>query len=78
MTMPTPEECVCCQEIEAVSNKIDSFASETDSDSVSIQCITEHEGFDAVCLNPWVLQTGFFSYRQHYGTGDIRGTPQNE
>ena len=46
---------ICYMEIEAVSNKIALFASETDSDSVSIQCITEHEGFDAVCLNPWVL-----------------------
>ena len=30
-------------------------------------CITEHEGFDAVCLNRWVLQTAYFQYRQQYG-----------
>ena len=71
VTMPTPVECICCMEIEAVSNKIASFASETDSNSVSIHCIIEHEGFDAVCLNPWVLQTGFFSYWERYGTRDI-------
>lgn len=74
--MPTPEESVCCKEIEAVSNKTTSFAS--GSDSAPIDCITEHEGFEAVCLNLWVLQAAFFSYRQHYGTGDIRDTPQNE
>ena len=76
--MPTPEESVCCNEIEAISNKIVSFTPERDDESVSMDCITQHEGFDAVCLNPWVLQTGFFSYRQRYGTGDIRDTPQNE
>ena len=36
----------------------------------SVDCITEHEGFEAVCLNVWVLQTVFFSYRQQYGTQD--------
>ena len=72
VTMPTPGGCICCMEIEAVSNKIASFVSETDSESVSIHCITEHEGFDAVCLNPWVLQAGFFSYhRERCGTRDI-------
>ena len=76
--MPTPEESVCCMEIDAVSNKVASFMFESDSGSVPVHCITEHEGFDAVCLNPWVLQTGFFSYRQRYGTRDIRDTPQNE
>ena len=31
-------------------------------------CITEHEGFSAVCLNRWVLQTAYyFQYRQQYG-----------
>ena len=67
MAMPTPGECICCMEIEAVLNKIASFASETDNESVSIHCIREHEGFDAI----WVLQTGFFSYRERYGTRDI-------
>ena len=76
--MPTPEESVCCQEIEAISNKIVTFTPDSDDGSVPIDCITQHEGFDAVCLNPWVLQTGFFSYRQRYGTRDIRDTPQNE
>ena len=37
-----------------------------------ISCITEHEGFEPVCLNIWVLKAGYFSYRQHYGTHDIQ------
>ena len=42
--MTTPEECVCCKEIEEVSAKVESFS----SDSGPIHCITEHEGFDSV------------------------------
>ena len=44
----------------------------------SIQCITEHDGFEAVCLNIWVLQAAFFSYRQKYGTQDVQGQPLHE
>ena len=29
-------------------------------------CITQHEGFEAVCLNVWVLQTACFQYYQQY------------
>ena len=31
------------------------------------QCITDHEGFQAVCLNLWVLQAAYVTYRYHYG-----------
>ena len=72
MLMPTPTECVCCQEITAIADK-----SET-SESGTIQCITDHEGFDVVCLNVWVLQASYFTYRQRYGTRDVRDEPQHE
>ena len=62
--MPTAVECVCGTEIEEVVNKKEQS-----------QCITQHEGFEAVCLNIWVLQTAYFSYRQRYGTHDVRGQP---
>ena len=29
-------------------------------------CITEHEDFNAVCLNIWVLQTVFYQYKKQY------------
>ena len=32
-----------------------------------ISCITDHEGFESVCLNVWVLQAAYFNYRYHYG-----------
>ena len=70
--MPTATECVCCQEISATADKIGT------SESSAIQCITDHEGFDAVCLNVWVLQTSYFTYRYHYGTRDVRDEPQHE
>ena len=30
-------------------------------------CITQHEGFEAICLNVWVLQAACFQYYQLYG-----------
>ena len=56
--MPTGEECVCCCEISRVVAKLE---------GTGAPCITEHEGFDAVCLNRWVLQTAYYQYKQHYG-----------
>ena len=73
--MPTPTECVCCKEITAVVNKCESMDS---SEPSTTQCIINHDGFDPVCLNIWVLQTAFFNYRHHYGTRDIRDNPTHE
>ena len=28
-----------------------------------VQCITDHPGFEAVCLNVWVLQSAYFQFR---------------
>ena len=30
------------------------------------QCITQHPGFTAVCLNKWVLRTAWHQYKQQY------------
>ena len=65
--MPTAVECVCFTEIEEILNRKDQS-----------QCITQHEGFEPVCLDVWVLQTAYFSYRQAYGTRDIQRQPLNE
>ena len=58
--MPTRQECVCCCDIVEVQLKKET----TDE---AIQCITLHPGFEAVCLNVWVLQTAYYDYHQHYG-----------
>ena len=30
------------------------------------QCITQHPGFHAVCVNRWVLQVAWYQYKQQY------------
>ena len=51
-------ECICFCELEKMVGKME---------ETGISCITEHKGFDAVCLNRWVLQTAYFQYWQQYG-----------
>ena len=55
--VPTAEECICCCEIRAVVNKME---------TTGVLCNTEHEGFDAVCVNVWVLQAAYYQYKQQY------------
>jgi len=57
--MPTVEESVCCMEQEKVRDRKEKQA--------GIQCVVDHAGFEAVCLNEDVLETAYYSYRQHYG-----------
>ena len=59
--METNRECVCCKEIPKILEKMSKM-------EVPVNCITEHPGFDGVCLNVWVLQTAYSQYRQHYDT----------
>ena len=68
--MPINAVCLCCREIDKVVNKL------KESEG-TMSCITEHEGFEPVCLNVWVLQAAYFQYRQHYGT-DALHHPTNE
>ena len=44
--METSAECICCNEIPNVLTK-------KQENNSSIKCITEHPGFEAVCLNVW-------------------------
>ena len=47
--MPTGEECACCCEISRAIDKLK---------GTGAPCIAEHKGFNAICLNIVVLQTG--------------------
>ena len=69
--MPTEIECVCCTEVDQVKNKMEEYGDLN-------TCISEHEGFKAVCLNIWVLQAAYFQYRQQYGTANVQDQPQHE
>lgn len=66
--MSTSLDCVCCKEIPEVCGKINELGNS------SIHCITEHPGFDAVCLNVWVLQVAYYQYRQQYGVASLSPT----
>ena len=54
--MPSVEECICCCEIARVVAKLEDNGA---------PCM--YKGFDAVCLNRWVLQTAYYQYKQQYG-----------
>ena len=69
--MPTVVECICCCEIDTTIQKMEQIQAQ-------ISCITEHERFEPVCLNVWVLQAGYFSYRKHNCTHDIQDQPGYE
>ncbi len=56
--MPTARECLCCKEVPQVLEVMQEFP--------EISCITDHSGFQSVCLDLYVLRTAYFSYRQHY------------
>ncbi len=59
--MPTNLECVCCKEIASVVGKLDVLEDPT------VTCITNHPGFETVCLDVWVLQTAYYQFRQEHG-----------
>ena len=40
------------------------------------KCITDHPGFQSVCLNQWVLQVAWLAYKQTYE--DVYNGPQHK
>lgn len=68
--MDREEECVCCQEVSDCVSKNEVAQVE----QIPITgCITDNPGFQAVCLNHWVLQAAWNQYRQQYGTKAFEG-----
>ena len=67
VVMPTAQESVCCCEVEKIILRLQESGDK-------VKCITEHQGFEPVCLNVWVLQVAYFQYRQHYGTSNVPKT----
>lgn len=65
-------ECVCCQEVMEVVNK-NAEVYDKLHPPAPYQCITDNPGFQAVCLNPWVLQVAWYQYKQQYGTDAVEG-----
>jgi hypothetical protein len=63
--MDRAEECVCCAEVDPI---MDEFSGTSTNHGPPV-CITIHPGFEAVCLNEWVLETASYHYWQQYNNG---------
>ncbi len=66
--MDREEECICCQEINAIITTCKSLPNDGPMfvNEAIPTCITQHPGFKSVCLNKWVLKTAWFQYKQQY------------
>ncbi|ROI15892.1 hypothetical protein DPX16_3793 [Anabarilius grahami] len=60
--MATAEESQCCREVEAYWALVENVTPRLD-----VQCLTLHPGFEACCLNPYVLQIAYMHFRQEHG-----------
>ncbi|XP_063398773.1 P2X purinoceptor 7-like [Mytilus trossulus] len=69
-SMPKAEECICCQELRRVTEKMEEL-------TTPVSCITNHPGFEPVCLNQYVLETAYFQYRQQYGEIQVTTEERN-
>ncbi|XP_068703689.1 uncharacterized protein [Montipora foliosa] len=59
------EECTCCSEFPQICDK-NKEAVKMGEVAEAPVCITQHPGFQAVCLNRWVLHTAWYQYKQQY------------
>ncbi|XP_071944231.1 uncharacterized protein [Antedon mediterranea] len=59
--MASFDECLCCTEIIAIRETLERDQEVTGP----VTCITEHPGFDPVCLNVWTLQLSIGRGRRH-------------
>ena len=67
------EENICCQEVDVVKRK-NLEAVDVENMEEPPKCIVEHPGFQAVCLNYWVLQAAWLQYKQQYGASAYEGS----
>ena len=58
-------ECYCCQELEGCVKGLGSYlvVAELDPNAAALRCITEHPGFNPVCLQRWSLRLAADKYR---------------
>ncbi|KAL3876084.1 hypothetical protein ACJMK2_003691 [Sinanodonta woodiana] len=61
MTMQTRSESKCCKDMNIVDGKME---------EAGISCITEHDGFQANCLNEHVLETSYYEYLEEHEPND--------
>ena len=68
-------ECMCCKECRKTPVKLEENISLL-RNPTQFKCITDHPGFQSVCLNPWVLQVAWLAYKQTYE--DVYNGPQHK
>lgn len=56
--MPTQTESKCCKSTNIVDGKIE---------AEDLSCITDHDGFQANCLNIHVLEVAYYDYVKEHG-----------
>uniref|UniRef100_A0A3Q2YNL4 P2X purinoreceptor 7 intracellular domain-containing protein n=1 Tax=Hippocampus comes TaxID=109280 RepID=A0A3Q2YNL4_HIPCM len=61
--MPTALECVCCHEIQEV---VTVRQQGEEHFNQVLDCITDHPGLNAVCLDPYGLHVAWMTYKQQY------------
>lgn len=60
--MPSAMESMCCREVKAYRALLENLDPPAD-----ITCLTLHPGFEASCLNSFVLQIAYMNFRQEHG-----------
>lgn len=58
-----PDNRFCYRKCDKTKAKINEGGKQTNQDFI---CITSHPGFQSVCLDPWVLETVYYAYRQEW------------
>lgn len=66
MHMPLAKECVCCKETKVLLELMKND---------EVECITDHPGFEPVCLNTYLLDTAYNQYKQQYNR-QIQNIPE--
>lgn len=66
--MDRMDECICCQEVAATRVMCASIKNEGAmyADQPTPNCITQHPGFAAICLNRFLLRPAWHQYKQQY------------
>ena len=66
-------ECYCCQELDGCRESLESdidIVRQDLQDDETLKCITEHPGFQPVCLEKWSLRLAALKYKtkakKHY------------
>uniref|UniRef100_A0A8C5D3V0 P2X purinoreceptor 7 intracellular domain-containing protein n=1 Tax=Gadus morhua TaxID=8049 RepID=A0A8C5D3V0_GADMO len=61
--METVVESLCCREVSAFWSLVE----ELNPRPADVTCLTQHPGFEACCLNPFVLKIAYTHFRQDHG-----------